>query len=35
MLDDLAEFKVPAVLFSGGEPLVRPDLFELAAHARC
>jgi radical SAM protein with 4Fe4S-binding SPASM domain len=33
-LDDLAEFKVPAVLFSGGEPLVRPDLFELAAHAR-
>jgi len=34
VLDDLAEFKVPAVLFSGGEPLVRPDLFTLAAHAR-
>src|SRR5215213_4335014 len=34
VLDDLAEFNVPAVLFSGGEPLVRPDLFELAAHAR-
>src|SRR5690349_17164583 len=34
VLDDLAEFKVPAVLFSGGEPLVHPDLFELAAHAR-
>ena len=34
VLDDLAEFKVPAVLFSGGEPMVRPDLFELAAHAR-
>lgn len=33
-LDDLAEFKVPAVLFSGGEPLVRPDLFELAEYAR-
>lgn len=33
-LYDLAEFKVPAVLFSGGEPLVRKDLFELAAHAR-
>src|SRR5215207_10916555 len=33
-LDDLANFKVPAVLFSGGEPLVRPDLFELAAYAR-
>jgi radical SAM protein with 4Fe4S-binding SPASM domain len=34
VLDDLADFKVPAVLFSGGEPLVRPDLFELATHAR-
>lgn len=34
VLDDLAAFKVPAVLFSGGEPLVRPDLFALAAHAR-
>ncbi len=34
VLDDLAEFKVPAVLFSGGEPLVRPDVLELAAHAR-
>jgi radical SAM protein with 4Fe4S-binding SPASM domain len=33
-LDDLAEFQVPAVLFSGGEPLVRKDLFELAAYAR-
>src|SRR5512147_2733437 len=34
VLDDLAEFKVPAVLFSGGEPLLREDLFELAAYAR-
>ena len=34
VLDDLAAFKVPAVLFSGGEPLTRPDLFELAAYAR-
>ena len=34
VLDDLAEFKVPAVLFSGGEPLVRPDVFELAHYAR-
>jgi radical SAM protein with 4Fe4S-binding SPASM domain len=34
VLDDLAEFRVPAVLFSGGEPLVRADLFELSAHAR-
>ncbi len=34
VLDDLAAFKVPAVLFSGGEPLVRHDLFELAEYAR-
>ncbi len=34
VLDDLAQFKVPAVLFSGGEPLVRKDVFELAAYAR-
>ncbi|MBI5368095.1 MAG: radical SAM protein [Planctomycetes bacterium] len=34
MIDDLAAFKIPALLFSGGEPLTRPDLFELAAHAR-
>lgn len=26
MLDDLARFGVPVVLFSGGEPLLRPDL---------
>ena len=24
---DLAEFKVPVLLFSGGEPLIRPDFF--------
>lgn len=34
VLDDLAAFKVPAVLFSGGEPLIRPDIFELIAAAR-
>jgi len=32
-LRDLAEFKVPAVLFSGGEPLVRKDVFELVSYA--
>ncbi|MEW6698206.1 MAG: putative heme d1 biosynthesis radical SAM protein NirJ1 [Bacillota bacterium] len=32
-IDDLAEFKVPVLLFSGGEPLVRPDFFELAEYA--
>src|SRR5579872_4059263 len=30
LLEDLAAFGVPAVLFSGGEPLARPDIFELA-----
>ena len=34
VLDDLAQFGVPAVLFSGGEPLVRKDVFELAEYAR-
>lgn len=33
-MDDLAAYKVPTVLFSGGEPLMRPDLFEIAEHAR-
>lgn len=33
-IDDLADFKVPVILFSGGEPLVREDFFELAAYAR-
>ena len=32
-IDDLAEFKVPVLLFSGGEPLIRKDFFELAAYA--
>jgi Fe-coproporphyrin III synthase len=33
LLDDLAQFGAPVVLFSGGEPLVRQDLPELAAYA--
>ncbi len=33
LLNDLAAFGVPVVLFSGGEPLVRKDLPELAAYA--
>ena len=32
-IDDLADFNVPVILFSGGEPLLRDDLFELAGHA--
>ncbi len=30
---DIAEFKVPVILFSGGEPLLRKDLFKLAGFA--
>ncbi|MBN1105913.1 MAG: 12,18-didecarboxysiroheme deacetylase [Deltaproteobacteria bacterium] len=30
VLDDLARFGSPVILFSGGEPLVRPDLVQLA-----
>ncbi len=33
LIDDLAEFGVPVLLFSGGEPLVREDLPELVAYA--
>ena len=29
-VEDLAEFGVPVLLFSGGEPLLRHDLFEIA-----
>ena len=32
-IDDLAAFRVPALLLSGGEPLVRKDFFELAEYA--
>lgn len=32
LLEDLAAFGVPVVLFSGGEPLLRRDLFELASY---
>ena len=34
VLDDLAQLRVPALILSGGEPLLRPDLFELAAAAK-
>ena len=33
MLDELAEYGVPVVLFSGGEPLLREDLPELVGYA--
>ncbi|MBX6332992.1 MAG: radical SAM protein [Gemmatimonadaceae bacterium] len=34
LIDDLAAFEIPVLLLSGGEPLMRPDLFTLIAHAR-
>jgi 12,18-didecarboxysiroheme deacetylase len=33
LIDDLSGFGVPVILFSGGEPLVRKDIPELAAYA--
>lgn len=32
-IQDLAEFKAPVLLFSGGEPLMRDDIFELGRYA--
>jgi len=34
VIDDLADMGVPLILFSGGEPLLREDIWELAHHAR-
>ena len=34
MLDDMAEYGVPILLFSGGEPLMRKRVFELMAYSR-
>jgi len=33
LIDDLAAFSCPVILFSGGEPLMRPDLPDLVRHA--
>lgn len=33
-LEDLGRFRVPALILSGGEPLDRKDMFEIAARAR-
>jgi Fe-coproporphyrin III synthase len=33
LIDGLAHFQVPVILFSGGEPIMRPDLSELAQYA--
>ena len=34
VMDDLKAFGVPVLILSGGEPLLRPDLFEIAARAK-
>jgi heme d1 biosynthesis radical SAM protein NirJ len=34
VMDDLKAFRVPVLILSGGEPLLRPDLFEVAARAK-
>ena len=33
LIDDFAAAEVPLILFSGGEPLLRDDIWELARHA--
>ena len=33
LISDLSAMNVPVLLFSGGEPLLRADIFELGAHA--
>ncbi|MDP6452653.1 MAG: heme d1 biosynthesis radical SAM protein NirJ [SAR202 cluster bacterium] len=34
VMDDLREFGVPSLILSGGEPLLRPDLFEIGKRAK-
>lgn len=34
VMDDLKTFGVPVLILSGGEPLLRPDLFEIAERAK-
>ena len=33
LIDDIASFVQPVLVLSGGEPLMRPDIFDLARHA--
>jgi len=33
LIDELADFSIPSLLFSGGEPLMRQDLFKLIEYA--
>ena len=34
LIDDLAEMKVPVLIFTGGEPLLSKDFYAYAFHAR-
>jgi radical SAM protein with 4Fe4S-binding SPASM domain len=34
LIDDLASIEIPVLLFSGGEPLLREDIFELGRYAK-
>jgi heme d1 biosynthesis radical SAM protein NirJ len=34
VMDDLKRFGVPGLILSGGEPLLRPDLFDIAARSK-
>lgn len=34
VMDDLKSFRVPVLILSGGEPLLRPDLFDIARRAK-
>src|SRR3990172_1381267 len=34
VMDDLKQFRVPVLILSGGEPLLRPDIFEISRRAK-
>ena len=34
VMDDLKQFRVPVLILSGGEPLLRPDIFDIARRAK-
>ncbi|HEX5801816.1 MAG TPA: heme d1 biosynthesis radical SAM protein NirJ [Azospira sp.] len=34
VMDDLKAFRVPVLILSGGEPLLRPDIFDIAKQAK-
>ena len=34
VMDDLKQFRVPVLILSGGEPLLRPDIFDIAKRAK-